>query len=125
LIDSVSCVVVSSNTTQIICTVGARPNYSGKPSFKVTVNGSRAIINRSFFYVLKWSDARTWGVDLPPIDGDLIYVPAGMTLLVDQSTPNLLGIAAQNATIIFPNDKDINVTTGFITMVGGSFIAGR
>lgn len=126
LIDSIPCLVVSSNSTQINCTVGSRPsNYSGKPSFRVTVNGSSAVINKSFFYVLKWSDARTWGVDLPPIDGDLIYVPAGMTLLVDQSTPNLLGIAAQNATIIFPKDKDINVTAGFITIVGGSFIAGR
>lgn len=126
LIDSIPCVVVSSNSTQLSCTVGSRPsNYTGKPSFKVSVNGSSAFINRSFFYVLKWSDSRTWGVDLPPIDGDLIYVPAGMTLLVDQNTPNLLGIAAQNSTIIFPNDKDITLTAGFITMVGSSFIAGR
>jgi hypothetical protein len=107
-----------------VCTVGARPVYPSFPSFIVTVNGSNAVIRNTFIYVLKWSDSRTWGVDLPPIDGDLIYIPAGMTLLVDQDTPNLLGIAAQNATLIFPNDKDITVTTQFITMVGGSFIAG-
>lgn len=125
LIDSIPCSIVSSNSSQIICTVGARPSYPSSPSFTVTVNGSTAVINNVFQYVLKWSDSRTWGVDLPPVDGDLIYIPAGMTLLVDEDTPNLLGIAAQNATLIFPNDVDITVTTGFITMVGGSFIAGK
>ncbi len=75
--------------------------------------------------MLKWSDARTWGVDLPPIDGDLVYVPAGMTLLIDQDTPDLLGIASQSATIVFPTNQDITVRAGFITIVGGSFIAGK
>jgi hypothetical protein len=74
--------------------------------------------------VLKWSDPRTWGVDLPPIDGDLVSVPAGMTLLVDQDTPNLRGIAATNATIIFSDELDLTINTGFITVVGGRFIAG-
>ena len=74
--------------------------------------------------MLKWSDYRTWGVDLPPIDGDLVYVPAGITLLVDQNTPHLLGITAQDGTIIFSNDTDITVYTGFITMNRGTLIAG-
>lgn len=75
-------------------------------------------------YVLKWSDPTTWGTDLPPIDGDLVYVPAGMTLLVDQDTPQLEGIAVQNGTIIFANNTNITVKAGFITVVGGKFIAG-
>ena len=48
---------------------------------------------KGFDYVLRWSDIRTWGTDLPPVDGDLVHVPKGMCLYVDQSTPNLLGIA--------------------------------
>jgi hypothetical protein len=75
-------------------------------------------------YVLKWSDDRTWGIDLPPVKDDIVFVPAGMTLLVDQSTPKLAGIAVQNGTIIFANNTDITVNTGFITVVGGQFIAG-
>jgi hypothetical protein len=47
-----------------------------------------------------------------------------MTLLIDQNTPVLAGIAAQNGTIIFSNDTDIVVQAGFITVVGGRFLAG-
>lgn len=48
---------------------------------------------------MRWSDHRTWGVDLPPVDDDLVYVPRGMHLLVDQSTPLLEGIVVENGTI--------------------------
>ena len=41
---------------------------------------------------MRWSDQRTWGTDLPPVDDDLVYVQPRMHLLVDQSTPNLKGI---------------------------------
>jgi hypothetical protein len=90
----------------------------------VTIGGSNAIIINNFLYVLRWSDSRTWGVDLPPIDGDLVYVPPGMTLLVDQNTPVLTGIAVEDGGLIFPNDTDVTVRTGFITLNGGIFIAG-
>lgn len=38
---------------------------------------------------------------MPPVDGDLVFVPLGMTLLVDVSTPKLEGILVQNGTLIF------------------------
>lgn len=88
------------------------------------IGNSAAILRDTFYYVLRWSDKRTWGTDLPPIDGDLISIPAGMTLLVDQDTPNLRGIAVSNGTIIFSDEKDLTINTGFITIVGGRFIAG-
>jgi len=44
-------------------------------------------------YVLRWSNPKSWGVDLPPVDGDLVFLPQGMTLLVDENTPKLEGIA--------------------------------
>lgn len=123
-IDGIPCLYVSSNDTQIICLVGARPNIPAKNTFTVTLDSNTAIVNAEFLYVLKWSDDRTWGVDLPPIDNDLVVVPAGMTLLVDKSTPQLAGIAVQNGTIIFANNTNITVKTAFITLVGGRFIAG-
>lgn len=51
--------------------------------------------------MLKWSDSTTWGVDLPPVDNDLVVVPTGTTLLVDQDTPILEGIAVDGGRIIF------------------------
>lgn len=124
-IDDVYCDVLSINNTQIICAVGTR--YSSTPlknNFSVIIGTSKAVLHSSFVYVFKWSDYRTWGVDLPPVDGDLVFVPAGMNLLVDQSTPHLLGITAQDGTIIFSNDTDVTVYTGFLTMNGGTLIAG-
>jgi hypothetical protein len=58
----------------------------------VRIGTANAIIRQSFNYVQKWSDARTWGSDLPPIDGDLISIPKGMNLMIDQDTPQLAGI---------------------------------
>lgn len=124
LIDGIACVASVFNTSTIVCTVGARPNLPASNSFSVTVNGRVAIIKDSFIYVLKWSDSRTWGVDLPPIAGDLVYVPKGMTLLVDQTTPILEGIAVENGTLLFANNMNITVEAGFITLVGGRLIAG-
>lgn len=124
LIDNVPCVYVSSNGTELVCTVGARATPPDQNTFVVLIEGRRAYIKQEFMYVLKWSDPRTWGTDLPPIDGDIIYVPAGQTLLVDQDTPHIEGIAVKNGTLIFSNSTSITVKTGFITMVGGRFIAG-
>lgn len=67
LIDSIPCIVVSNSSTSIICMVGARPNIPKTNTFTVTIGKSNAIIVNDFLYVLRWSDSRTWGVDLPPI----------------------------------------------------------
>lgn len=55
----------------------------------------------------KWSNIDTWGVDLPPIEGDLIYIPPNMHLYIDESTPKLAGIIAENSTIEIADEADI------------------
>ena len=124
VIDDITCTVSTVNSTLITCITGARPAIPKMNSLVVKVGNSLAILRDTFYYVLKWSDSKTWGVDLPPIDGDLVYVSQGMTLLVDQDTPILKGIAANNGTLIFSDEKEITVQAGFITIVGGKFIAG-
>jgi len=94
MIDGIRCTLVTANATQINCTVGARPKTpTVANNFTVMVGASNAILKDTFVYVLKWSDSRTWGVDSVPVDGDLVFVPTGMTLLVDINTPILNGIA--------------------------------
>lgn len=74
--------------------------------------------------MLRWSSPVTWGVDIPPVNNDLIFVPKGTTLLVDQNTPILEGISVEGGTLIFDDTMDLTVRTGFIIMNGGTFIAG-
>jgi hypothetical protein len=94
MIDGIVCTLATVTATQISCTVGPRPKTPNVANnFTVMVGTSNAILRDTFFYVLKWSDSRTWGVDSVPVDGDLVYVPTGMTLLVDINTPILNGIA--------------------------------
>ena len=76
-------------------------------------------------YVLRWSDDRSWGTDVPPVAGDLVAVPQGMTLLVDQNVLGALqGIAVNNGTLIFCDEHNLEIHTGFIQVNGGRFIAG-
>jgi hypothetical protein len=92
--------------------------------FEVNIGKTPAILQKRFRYVMRWSDPRTWGTDLPPIDDDLVHVPPGMHLLVDQTTPILEGIIVENGTIEFSNERDMVVSAEFITLRGGEFIAG-
>ena len=124
-IDGIDCPVASSTATQITCTVGARASsYTMDNTFSVMVGPSAAVLQDTFLYVLKWSSAATWGVDIPPVANDLIYVTKGTTLMVDQDTPILEGIAVEGGTLVFSDDLDLTVQAGFIIMNGGKFIAG-
>lgn len=124
LIDNIPCIVTSVIDTQIVCTVGARPNLPAQLSFVVSVSGNIASKTvPDFFYAFRWSDPATWGGDIPPIDGDTVYVPAGMVLLVDQSTPNLQTIIVEGS-IIFADEGEMVIETGSIIVNFGVFRAG-
>ena len=73
---------------------------------------------------MRWSDIRTWGTDLPPIDDDMVYVPKGMHLLVDESTPVLKAIVVEDGIIEFSDESDMVIQSEMIIVRGGKFIAG-
>jgi hypothetical protein len=74
-IDGIECVVQTSTASSVVCLVGARLQLPKKVTFDVNIGGKTAILQARFRYVMRWSDPRTWGTDLPPIDKDLVYVP--------------------------------------------------
>lgn len=124
VIDGVTCTIQSVTDTSIVCTTGKRDANPTAFTFVVTVSGNIASLNTdSFLYAYRWSDTLTWGGDLAPIDGDTVYVPAGMVLLVDQTTPNLYLILVEG-TIIFADESDIVVESHFIIIEHGVFQAG-
>ena len=117
------CLVHSSNATTIICEVQERSSDIEIIDLKITVGGNVAVLHDWFYYVMRWSDPTTWGVDSLPNDGDLVHVPKGKVLYVDQSTPDLIGIVVEGM-IVFTDEKDMTVRTGFIMINDGKFWAG-
>jgi len=100
LIDGIACTVNTITNTQIECQVGARPTIPSANTFEVKIDQNRVPVTcDNFTYAFRWSDPATWGGDIPPIDGDTVYVPKGMVLLVDQSTPKLQIIVVEGAII--------------------------
>lgn len=124
-IDGIDCPVSGSpTTTSIVCTVGQRLALPESNYFLVVVDNKKAVLKEEFIYVMRWSDPRTWGLDVPPVDDDYVFVPKGMTLYVDQSTPKLLGITCEDSHIIFADETDMEIHAGFIHVVRGTFTAG-
>ena len=78
---------------------------------------------KPYLYVDRWSDDNTWGGDAAPIDGDSVYVPKGMTLLVDQSTPLLYSIIIEGK-IKFADESDMTVDAHYFVVFEGEFEAG-
>ena len=97
-IDGVECVVdtVHATSTSFTCVTGERLDMPDVNTLTVIVGDQYAVVKDEFFYIMRWSDIRTWGTDLPPVEGDLVYVPKGMALYVDQSTPRLDGIIVED-----------------------------
>jgi hypothetical protein len=123
-VDGIACVAQTATGTQITCLTGARPTLPTANTFDVSINQNRAAIKvGNFTYANRWSDPNTWGGDIPPVSGDTVYVPAGMVLLVDQSTPNLKTIIVDGS-IVFADEDDYIIETGSITVRFGSFQAG-
>lgn len=113
-IDGVACAVQSVTDSEIVCITGARASMPAKSSFSVRIAGNTASLTcDSFVYAYRWSDPLTWGGDLPPVDGDTVYVPKGMILLVDQSTPNLYTIIVEGS-IIFSDESEMIIETHFL-----------
>jgi hypothetical protein len=84
-IDSVDCLNIQVFSDSIQCTTGIRlnppPNGS---SFIVTSQGSQVVLlTDPFLYIDRWSSQNTWGGEAVPRDGDSVYVPKGMNLLID------------------------------------------
>lgn len=90
--DGRDCAVQTASATEITCVTSNRPGLYPTPTTVVSIAGKgRVALNgRVFYYANYWSLTDTWGGEFPPIEGESVYIPAGMNLLVDvDSTPIL------------------------------------
>jgi hypothetical protein len=119
--------VVSSVTNEAIACTSARQLPSAIPavkSFEFMVDGQIGVVLQAPIYVYRWSNSQTWGGDVPPIDGDLVQVPNGLVLLIDQDVPKIAGLYSNYGGIIVEDTRDVTMRPGFIFVVGGFFQIG-
>lgn len=84
VLDQVKCEVLTATETKITCRSGPRTGIR-KSTLEMSIVGFGKVSTQGvlFTYVNKWSSMVTWGGEFPPIEGESVFVPKGLNLLVD------------------------------------------
>jgi hypothetical protein len=108
LIDKIQCTVTDASTTSVTCTTGPRPGLHPS-SLSIFINGKGYVSLRGqlFGYVNAWSSDITWGGEFAPLEGESVYIPKGLNLLVDvDSTPVLNAVIVEGSLIFAPDSNN-------------------
>lgn len=109
IIDGINCPVSKATATSATCTTGKRPGLIPTSLvFNIKGKGRVATQGNVFTYVNLWSDQTTWGGEFAPVDGEMVYLPAGLNLLVDVDKSPLLRAVLVEGQLIFAPDADPN-----------------
>lgn len=76
-----------------------------------------------FCYADFWSHPNTWGGETSPRTGENVYVPKGMVLVVDESTPVLENVIVEGK-ILFADTQDMTFDARLMIINKGEFEAG-
>ncbi|XP_038045747.1 fibrocystin-L-like [Patiria miniata] len=121
-IGGTECTITAETATQIDCTTEAHGHSEmTKVRVEVGTQGIATQENANFYYIDVWSSQYTWGGKDPPIEGDLVRVPVGQTLLLDVTTPILSMLLIQGGTVIF-DEADIELHAQNILIVDGGHL---
>lgn len=108
-IDERPCTVLSATKTSVTCRTSSRPGLypDTKLDIKIQGMGSVATQGMLFRYANYWSEESTWGGEFQPLEGDMVYVPAGLHLLVDvDTTPILSAVLVEGSLLFAPHPTD-------------------
>ncbi|CAD5116834.1 DgyrCDS5681 [Dimorphilus gyrociliatus] len=117
--------------TEVICRTAAvdkpvGPERTGRNKIRLLISakGIADQTNADFEFIDVWSSTFTWGGADPPEEGTLVVIPAGQTILLDQSTPKLKMLLIQGGSVIFDEvdlelkAENILITDGGLLQVG-------
>ena len=79
-IDEEPCTVTSANSTAFQCITSKRPGLYPNPILDIKIAGMGSVATQGlvFLYCNYWSNTITWGGEFAPIEGDMVYIPAGL-----------------------------------------------
>jgi len=79
-------------------------------------------------YVSYWSDDTTWGGEFAPMDGESIWIPEGLNLLIDIDQSPIINAIICEGSILFVPDEDPNhhryFDANYIFVTGGKMEVG-
>ncbi|KAK3107254.1 hypothetical protein FSP39_010348 [Pinctada imbricata] len=115
MIGGVACAVQTVTATEVTCTTGARAagSIDTQVELQISNNGIADTTNAAFSYYNVWSSTYSWGGGNPPGAGELVVIPQGMTILLDQDTPVLEMLLIQGGKVIF-DEKDVTLNANYI-----------
>lgn len=83
-------------------------------------DGNKAIIqSEPYLYLDRWSEQSTWGGEAIPREGDSVYVPKGMTLLVDVASTPILDSIIVEGKIKFADEQDMTLDARYFLVING------
>ena len=99
--------MTSTENTEIICETNAFPRSENQVAVEpvIIISGgpgtaqSEGNVDTEFWYIDKWSSPYTWGCDddsCKPKEGEIIVIPAGQVILLDETTPVLARLFKYN-----------------------------
>jgi len=107
-IDEQVCTVTSATLTEVRCLTDPRPGLYEDTYLSMNVDGYGNVATRGlvFRYVSAWSASSTWGGEASPQEGETVWVPAGMHLLVDVDCTPIINLILVEGSLIFEPDSD-------------------
>lgn len=124
IIDDIPCSINSVTDTEITCTTGPRPVYT-LPSLEIFISnkGYSSTKGHVFIYADLWSSTTTWGGEVPPREGESVYIPPGKNIILDIATPILDAILVEGSLSI-DDVPNLTLDAHYIFVHGGSFTIG-
>jgi len=137
--EEVACDVQSVTDTQIVCVTNAFPRGREQVATAPVVfipggagTATNAAVNEKdtkFWYMDRWSSPYTWGCtddSCKPQAGEIIVVPAGQVLLLDETTPLLAVLIVDGGTLIWDRSDGIELHMQYgVVNNGGHFEIGN
>jgi hypothetical protein len=101
-LDGINCPVSAATSTSVTCTTGSRPGLI-PTNTELYITGQGLVSNNQlvYTYVSAWSSDTTWGGEFAPMEGESIWIPTGLNLLVDIDRTPVLNALIVEGSIIF------------------------
>ena len=139
VIKGVPCPIKSASETEITCETDAYRGEKVPVIPQVFVEGAGYATapaddeSVTFWYIDRWSSQFTWGhcpddepdCDTRPVKGDIVVIPKGQVILLDESTPILAVLIVDGGRVIWDRAHGIHLQSEYVIVTNdGSFEIG-